>query len=71
MGEAMNAINTAVAIYLFKNGKNKGQLAEEMGMSRNTLRLKLNGTSQLSLQEINRLCEITGVDISSIFDGRK
>lgn len=71
MGAAMSAINDAVAIYLFKNGKSRGDLADAMGMSRKTLRLKLSGESELTLSEVDKLCEITGVDISSIFDGRK
>ena len=69
MGEAMNAIGEAVAIYLFKTGKSKSQLAAEMGMTRSTLMGKL-ASGKLTLQEVERLCSITGLDLHDVFDGR-
>lgn len=70
MHDAMQAINDSVAIYLFRTGKSRTKLAEEMGMSRWTLTGKL-ASGKLTLQEVERLCNITGLDIHAVFDGRR
>ena len=71
MGAAISAINDAVAIYLFKNGKTREDLADAMGMSSNTLRSKLSGKSEFKFSEVDKICEITGIEIASLFDANK
>lgn len=66
MGATLSAINDAVAIYIYKPGNNRKKLAEEMGMDRNTLKRKLNGDSEFTMGEFDKLCTIVGAIPSDI-----
>lgn len=43
-------------------GLNQRKLAKLMKMSKNTINSRVNGRSQFDTEEIDRLCEILGID---------
>lgn len=62
----MDSIKERVGAYLVREGKTKGELASELGMSTATLHSKLNGLTDFSLQQAIRLSKILGCTVSEL-----
>lgn len=58
--QAVNFIDRAITEYLSEQGITRGQLAETLGMSTNTLRWKRQGKYEWTWGEILALSEIVG-----------
>lgn len=62
----MDSIRERVALHLARTGKTKGELADELGMSRVTLHAKLNGLSDFKLSEAETLANIIGCSVDDL-----
>lgn len=60
MEQVVEAIDRAIGFYMVEQHINRGQMAERMGMTTNTLRWKREGKSKWTWDEILKLSEITG-----------
>lgn len=55
-----------VAAHLAKTGKTKGELANELGMSRASLHQKLNGVYDFKLSEAETLAALMGCSVDEL-----
>lgn len=62
----MDSIRERVGAYLARTGKTKGELAEELGMSRVTLHSKLNGVYDFKLSEAQALASLMGCSVDDL-----
>lgn len=62
-----NGIDEAIAAYLRRSGKTQAELAEELGMSENTLSWKRRGIREFKVSEVIKISEITGCSIDEMF----
>lgn len=65
----MDSLKELIGAYLARTGKTKQELAKELGMSRSTLRSKLNGQTEFTLSEGYALKEILNVTADELFAG--
>ena len=65
----MDSLNELIGAYLARTGKTKQELAKELGMSRTTLRSKINGQTEFTLSEGYALKEILNVTADELFAG--
>lgn len=61
-----NGIDEAIAAYLRRTGKTQAELAEELGMSENTLSWKRRGIREFKLSEAMKIADITGVSLDEL-----
>ncbi len=61
-------IDEAVAAYLRRTGKTQAELAEEIGMSENSLSWKRRGIREFKLSEVARLADICGFSLDDVLD---
>lgn len=61
-----NGIDEAIAAYLRRTGKTQAELAEELGMSENTLSWKRRGKREFKLSEVIRIAEVTGCSLDEM-----
>lgn len=59
-------IDEAVAAYLRRTGKTQAELAEELGMSENSLSWKRRGIREFKLSEVARLADICGFSLDDV-----
>lgn len=59
-------IDEAVAAYLRRTGKTQAELAEEIGMSENSLSWKRRGIREFKLSEVARLADICGFSLDDV-----
>lgn len=65
----MDSLKELIGAYLARTGKTKQELAKELGMSRSTLRSKINGQTEFTLSEGYALKEILNVTADELFAG--
>ena len=63
----METIRERVGAYLEKTGESKSSLAERLGMGRTTLFQKMNGRSEFTLCEAQKLSQILNCSIDDLF----
>jgi DNA-binding Xre family transcriptional regulator len=51
-----------VRVYLYKNRITQKELAEQIGMNKNTLSAKLNQKIKISVDELEQMCGVLGCD---------
>lgn len=61
-------IDEAVAAYLRREGKTQAELAEELGMSENSLSWKRRGIREFKLSEVTRLADICGFSLDDVLE---
>ena len=61
-------IDEAVAAYLRRTGKTQAELAEEIGMSENTLSWKRRGIREFKLSEVARLADICRFSLDDVLE---
>lgn len=59
-------IDEAIAAYLHRSGKTQAELAEELGMSENTLSWKRRGVREFKVSEVVKISEITGFSLDEM-----
>lgn len=59
-------IDEAIAAYLRRSGKTQAELAEELGMSENTLSWKRRGIREFKVSEAIKISEITGSSLEEM-----
>ena len=59
-------LDEAIAAYLRRAGKTQAALADELGMSDNSLSWKRRGIREFSLSEAARLADIIGCDLDDV-----
>ena len=64
-------IDEAVAAYLRRTGKTQAELAEELGMSENSLSWKRRGIREFKLSEVARLADICGFSLDDVLGEAK
>lgn len=62
------ALDDAIAVHLNKTGKTRGEFANEIGMSNNSLRWKSKGENgkEWSLSEAAKVCDVIGCDLADV-----
>ncbi|WP_291288627.1 helix-turn-helix transcriptional regulator [Enorma sp.] len=63
---AFTGIDEAIAAYLRRSGKTQAELAEELGMSENTLSWKRRRKREFKLSEVIRIAEVTGCSLDEM-----
>lgn len=53
-----NLFKSAIA----RSGLTQGKLASHIGMSENTLSSRINGTSCFNIDEIDKICDVLGIN---------
>ena len=61
-----NGIDEAIAVYLRRTGKTQAELADDLGMSENTLSWKRRGKREFKLSEVMKIAEITGYSLDEM-----
>jgi len=59
-------INEKLGAWLLEDGHNQELLAKEIGITRPTLRGRLNGDSKWNWEEVVRVSEITGASLNEL-----
>lgn len=54
-------IDNAITLYLRRNSMTQAQMAEQLGMSENTLRWKRQGKNEFTLSELLTVSEMCGL----------
>ena len=62
----MESIKERVGAYLMREGETLSSLAEDLGMSRTTLRHKLDGRVEFKLSEADRLAKVLGCTVDEL-----
>lgn len=56
-------INTlALKGKIVESGYNQRSLAKQLGMNKNTLNSKINGSSHFNIEEVNKICSVLGIE---------
>ena len=61
-------IDEAVAAYLRRTGKTQAELAEEIGISENSLSWKRRGIREFKLSEVVNLADICGFSLDDVLE---
>lgn len=61
----MSRINEKLGAWLI-NGNTKTRLSKELGVSRQTLRLKLSGDSDWTWSQVVKIAELTGTSLDEL-----
>lgn len=61
-----NGIDEAIAAYLRRTGKTQSELADDLGMSENTLSWKRRGIREFKFSEVIKIAEITGCSLDEM-----
>lgn len=64
-------IDDAITVYLRRNSMTQAQLAEQLGMSENTLRWKRRGDSEFTLSELLKVSQLCGMTPDEILGMKK
>lgn len=69
MADCMDLHRVACALnaYMERTGKTKTETAQEMGMTRDSLKNKLSGETEFKATELGALRRITGLSIDALF----
>lgn len=62
----MDAINKAIGGWLIQSKSTKAELADRLGMSRNTLLNKIAGESEWTWSQILAIHDITGASLNEL-----
>lgn len=60
------SIDLAIGYFMAEQKINRGQMAQMMGMSANTLRSKREGVNDWTLSELFRLADLTGKSLDEL-----
>lgn len=61
-----NPINEKVGAWLLIDGNTRSSLAESLGISRQSLAARLDGSAKWGWEEVVRLAEITGTTVNEL-----
>ena len=61
----MKTINEAIGGWLMENGTRE-QFAEQLGITSDTLRAKMNGSTDWKWGEVLAICELTGTALADL-----
>ncbi len=59
-------INEELGAWLLIKGNTRDKLAEELGMSRPTLRNRINGTAKWEWEEVVKISALTGCSLNEL-----
>lgn len=62
----LDSIKERVGAYIERTGATKGEIAEQLGMTRVTLHSKLSGQTEFRLSEAERLANILGCTVDDL-----
>ena len=63
----LRRVASALNAYMERTGKTKTETAQEMGMTRDSLKNKLSGETEFKATELGALRRITGLSIDALF----
>lgn len=66
MAEQLKSIIECMAVWKVRNDKTDDDLAKALGITRESLRMKKNGSRPFKMSELSEMCSIFGCDPNTL-----